>query len=830
MEGNAFYQQELQRRMVTPPSAVHPAFRPRAMSDPPSPLIASTQHMRESTVTTMSTFVNAGKGHSPLLKLVPSDGQAAQPTNRGYIEERHEQQRHGASSSDGDRTPVYTWVPTPKLTTTEFVEKSTAAPKKTRTSLPKKEVMITESSKSPKRSIFGRLRMSNLRGSSSPYINTLSSAEASLHDSDVPVKAQAVLGASPSKTNLTRSPSKRKGLFASRKSTEAGDVNPSKVALSHRTTFTDHNEAAHAASTRSKTPQTAVSDPLHYRLEGSRRIPSQTLSEQGRDQLKDASKCVVHRSQSLKYLDSAPPPTPPAKDTPPDVKARQQAEASKSNRVPVHQAESTPSKTPAGIISTNPRLSPTRFGSYGHKEMPTLITKPSVYSLHASVVPELTEPTIFEEMKARIDGLGLEGFNLPPENFYHHNPEMVYSPSVYSGEWNGRPQTILRTPLHGHHFTTEDLPTLPGSPSRKPEMAHHPKESGSSGGTIGVYYPELAKDPSVGDMTSHLRACPSFVMDDGLPNHGRTHSLDHSNSPRDSTSASLFAMPIDDNLREANEASSDSFTHQSAIPSPLHYLPATVYVPPPLRSSSRRVGKPSNTPADPCGDTVAQDRDSCSRECYSSGSPLRSNYLLDTAPVLQAQSRPSDCSRPCPSINGLVDDLDSDVDPKKPQSTVSSEYDKQDQMLEMLNKILMRNSDIEFIRAEMRATNTRLDERLAAIESFRQRASPPTAHTLHGMQQARTSRRSNQHRIPTSVADDFYRQGAGPSLVASPQPSGAGTGPSAPRTTESDTIADLRETNRRLVEMVSGFVEKLEGLEMRVNGVGRERGESNGGA
>ena len=113
LDTNAFYQQEVQKRKVTPPTAIHPALRPRSNSDPPTP-------PRLSDCTTMSPFINVGRRaeNSPPLKLMPDSASDAEPTQRGYIEELKEQALHERSISKEERIPVF--VPTPKLNTEAF--------------------------------------------------------------------------------------------------------------------------------------------------------------------------------------------------------------------------------------------------------------------------------------------------------------------------------------------------------------------------------------------------------------------------------------------------------------------------------------------------------------------------------------------------------------------------------------------------------------------------------------------------------------------------------------------------------------------------------------
>ncbi|KAK5127869.1 hypothetical protein LTR85_004986 [Meristemomyces frigidus] len=839
LEGNAFYQQEVQKRRVTPPTTTHPALRSRGNFESLAPLVVDTDFHRESTVTTMSPFINAGREKSPELKLVPSCVQLAEPTQRGFIEEQREQMIHEASGSDEERIPVYnTFVPTPKPASAEFAKPATT-PRKPRVSLPKKAVTVADAPRSPKRNFFDRLRMTRLGGGSSPSLPAMENADGELEESEVPPKAQAVLGASPSKNSLTRTPSKqKKGLFALRKVAEVTDVDTSNASHVRKSTSTTTDEPPHTASTVVKTPQTAISDPTHYSFQTEGRVASHTLSDRGGHQVQVAGGCLVQRSQSLKYIDHVPPPTPPAKNTPPHEKAKQDAAAAGVPKwVPKYQAESTPSKGLEGIISTSDRLSPTKFGSYGHKETPRLVTKPSIYSLHASVVPELTESNAFEEMKARIDGLGLEGFNMPTENYYHRSPEMVYSPSIYSNDWGARPSVIVRTPRSGHRKTMDDLPTLPEAPSEKDRSSNETKKSSSSGGTIPICYPGLSMDPSVTDFVPTLRAAPVpadqqegqpvHERRDGedIPNHGHTHSREHSHSPRHSVaaneldedyqksphyvegisllSAGSFAVPLTGELQQPEQSSPASFNCPSAMPSPLHYLPATVYTP----SVSRRLRARQDENATPSvilqGDGLGIGVEAQS----ASGPHCRGNNIFESAPVLAAPPGPNITADPFSTVSRDVEAPKTDVDPHK-RGAATHQADKQDQMLDMLNKILTRNVDVVTFRDEMREAHTRIDERLAAVEGMKTSPLPP-AYGLDGSSsQPEDEAERKKHRIATSFAHEFYRH---------TPPSSAGANGDTAFPPDSDTIASLQETNRQLTEMVRGFAAKLEEMQKRMD-------------
>ncbi|KAK0325325.1 hypothetical protein LTR82_003607 [Friedmanniomyces endolithicus] len=826
-DGNAFYQQEVQKRTGTPPSMIHPALCERSNSDASSLLGIDSQTLRESSVTTMSAFINAGKKPSPPLTFVPSNGHFAEPTIRGYIEERREQLVHEASGSDEDRTPVYqTYAPTPKTSNSEFASHTpggSATPRKHRISLPRKDTTNFGGDgvpSSPRRTFFDRLRMPKFNGSTpSPSMTTLNSAESFVvEEAGIPVKAQAVLGASSSKLSLVRSPSKQRKAFMSRKAAQLSDIATS-VTSASRNQEQQKRKAHH--------------------------VPV-ALSRRHR----------ILRRQSLKYFDPGVPPTPPAKNTPPGQKAQNDVPTSTSTRVPFHKAESTPSKPPLGRVSTSERHSPTKFGSYGHKETPRLVTQPSIYSLHASVVPGNMEATTFEEMKARIDGLGLEGFSLPNETHYNHHqnsPEMVYSPSIYSGEWSVRNSVMSRYSHHGHRLSFTDLPSLAEMPDECEKSGHSTKKSSSSGGTIPICYPELASDPSVYDLTSqhkvHVRSHTSpdvghfklniFDLADA-PVHGRTRARDHSHSPMrsmgfdtdspihslegDKVDVCLFATPSREDMVERYNASPAQSDHPSAMPSPLHYLPATTYTPP---SKTSRRHLMDRTPVSRSRENAHLGRHSGLgiHHCEVSllDLPLQDQNILEKAPVLKASPRRLDrlVQR---STGAGIDEQGEDVDPEKfgYATQAQTKNSKMDKMLEMLDKLTTRNDDLEAMREEMRATNARLDARLAAMEDVQRHSPSPSSSAmgfgLDGASSADDETLSRvQNRIPTDVAHEFYRGGRSPAPGSSP-PTSVAAGVDGEVVTEAEKIEKLTETNRQLTVMIQGFAAELEAVKKRLGG------------
>jgi len=132
-------------------------------------------------------------------------------------------------------------------------------------------------------------------------MTTLNSSESFVvEEAGIPVKAQAVLGASSSKLGLMRSPSKQRKAFISRKAAQLGDIATSVTSASRKSGATDVQSAPRTGSTTATTPQTAqtsLSDPTHYSYVNGKRIPSQTLSDRGAHQHQGASKCAIQRSR-----------------------------------------------------------------------------------------------------------------------------------------------------------------------------------------------------------------------------------------------------------------------------------------------------------------------------------------------------------------------------------------------------------------------------------------------------------------------------------------------------------------------------------------------------
>lgn len=797
LASNAFYQQEVARRIVTPPTAVHPASRPGFRlgdTSPDSPPL----DLRNSAVTTMSPFVNA-EGHmppTPPLKLTPGDSSHAFPTDRGFIEDKREQLLHEHSGDATERTPVFTY--TPKIGASEF-SKSVGhdTPKK------KKGVLdwvstAEQQSKSPKKGLLEKLRFTT------PRPSQLTSQTSSVGTSRVygggealPPKAKAMLSDSPHNANLGRSPSKRKGLFSRKVSENARSEE--KLILAHHSAANKPRSVgaltANFSDSTGKTPQTAnttFSDPTYNRQGHTNRAVSQAHSEQGGDkqQKNNDSCCGVSRSQSLEYFDRTIPPTPPAKNTPPhekQIKAQQEARrilehhqmaaearakyarnvtprkemmqkplSKLTSPLRGHQRvfeDETPTRETAKLIGADGRISPTKTGTYGRKDMPKLVKQPSVYSLHASYYPDLQDEWSYEEVKKTTDGLGLQGLSELPESFYQREPRIMYSPSVYSTDWSARPSsTAYASPgvLHGTGMFKE--------PPSRPSIAEHhrptpsktslqTKKSSSSKGSIPIMYPDIASDPSRRNTTDGVKTHHRSTSEIQLPVHSRMHLHGEHYSPSRSSVMGTMAAEAEDVA-----LSPPTYNCPSAMPSPLQFLPAATYTPPPVvkrkevaRSGSQKTLTPSRSRGrieawKNAGSPIARKANSSSEKIssvlvkpssknISPTSPF-ANSPFDKLPSLPPNLKPAIISPVVPKSSPQVEpQKKQDRSPSPVSDTVETVTTHEDERMRtpsqsssdspvqnMVRRIETQQAEIERLKAEILNMNAQVN---------RHRAEPP---------------------------------------------------------------------------------------------------------
>lgn len=859
LEGNAFYQQEVAKRKATPPTMLHPALRSRSDFQPASPRGPEMMQVRDSGVTTMSAFIDAGKENSPPLKLLPPDS-GAFPTRRGVMEEQREQLGpHGPE--DEAQTPVYKY--TPKIPASSQFSKSvgsaTATPRK-KGRVSDTAMIIGEQAGSPKKGLLEKLRLPNLRNTpTQSTANLTSKSQYDLQDS-VPPKAKAVLGNSPPKSKIPRSPSKRMAFF-SRKHSEPVGSN----VLKHDAAAQTVDREPQSSSTAGKTPQTAStanfsechtartaqSDPTYNRQHESKRVVSQSQSERGADKSHN-SQCMVSRSQSLQYFNRERPPTPPAKNTPPHEKERKESTVHKEHqpqealRIPSLRHEpslqdDTPTRETVRLIQDG-RTSPTRFGGYAHVENPTVVKKPSVYSMHASVFPDLADASHYDEMKAPVDGLGLEGLSDLPESFYQRNPNITYSPSIYSNAWASSPHArFLSTPN-----LTEDHNRVEASTAAQASIERHrptastqtsdTKKSFSSNGTIPFVYPELASDPSVTPEAWQTQFAEHEDRSRATGNaslHGRAQSLGHNHYTRDSMS-SIFARSAED---LSNQGSlSPMVNHPSAAPSPLQYLPATVYTPPPRKIKGAATFEQTPTagegsPLARMGNELSGERD---RTNMFKPTIKRQSNPFDNLPSFPVRNNSALSGRSTSPHNSQSDSDTTDTDPTKitptspsfPNGISSAQDTKMDAIMAMLSGLTSQNENISRMRDDICALNARLGQHTSPdspnqeLEQLESTASQPAAdpYVPHGGLTVSAARhRAAQSRVSLETNGDvwpaYFDSDRRRDRIARNQDAGF-----FPR-----LASETPNAMEQLIDIVGGFAKRMDAIEAMMQRQGGEK-------
>jgi hypothetical protein len=765
LESNAFYQQEMARRRVTPPTAVHPALREGFVLDAPLTHLDAAG-LRDSGLTTMSPFLES-PGQTPPTPpmLLPKGSAQSHPTERGFIEDKREQIQHQNSGSENERTPVF--IPTPKIDSSEFGKSASHATPQ------KKKVGIldwatsTEQAKTPRKNLLDKLRFMTPRSS---QVTTATSAQGTSRGYGVygggetlPPKAKAVLSSSPHKANLGRTPSQRQGLFSrkrfERPSLETHKSSPAHVPSAPRSAGA---QTLSFSDSSGKTPQTAHttwSDPTYDRHNHSNRAMSQTHSDSGYDkhqtQNKESSTCGVTRSKSLQYYDHTMPPTPPAKNTPPHERERR-AQEEKARLIledhrlasekrcrearryltpkkemlqtplskmqsAIHQgifADDTPTHETTELIDAEGRTSP-------RKEVPKLVKQPSVYSMHASFYPNLHDQYTFEEMKNVADGLGLEGLSDLPENFYKRDPNITYSPSVYSDDIGNRSSVIQRSPS-----TLKQLDTFKHSPSLPAVLENYrpmpsqgtlsEKPSSSSQGTIPLMYSGLASDPSRSDSKEVLHTHHRSTSDIQLPVHSRKQSPSHSRSPRKSPQKELTEVLEDENV----PLSLPNYNCPSAMPSPLQILPSATYTPSRNLKLEVDIAPAPASPSPSSTKTLTPSRSRGRIETFKNvGSPIAhvSASAFDKLPTLSPAIKPKFDVLPSTA------ESDEQPEPQKQEAASSTtpkeateptddqtEQTQQDEPVpESRSKMLIRlikeqQAEIAILKAEVEAFDARL--------------------------------------------------------------------------------------------------------------------------
>lgn len=329
LNSNAFYQET--RRVATPPTAVHPALRDDTN-------IENGQDDYNLDKQASAYFDQGGKKFSDEdvsaftePQLVPPSSENAVPTRRGRIEERREQQLwEDTGGRDTDRTPVYQYTPKHPSRLERNVQ------------FPSPGVQGVERLKSPKKGLLGRLHLPGFKSStSSTHPPTPTGPfDTSSTGSDVAPKAAAILDiTSPKRKSFGWSMSSR---------------TPSKKDMSQNQDFSLAEASSSPKSTmRRNKSNSEKSSPMAIQSTSSQQSPrlrdGRVISQPialGADKKVDAT--PLARSKSMHDHDANIPPTPPVKDTPPELRAMLPAE-NKPHFSPPYQpagnvADETPSK------------------------------------------------------------------------------------------------------------------------------------------------------------------------------------------------------------------------------------------------------------------------------------------------------------------------------------------------------------------------------------------------------------------------------------------------------------------------------------------------------
>jgi hypothetical protein len=753
LESNAFYQQAVAKRTITPPTAIHPALRDNFDLNSSVPHVGPTG-VHELGLCMMAPYTAPYTAPPTPPVLIPAGGNQALPTDRGVIEDKREQLLHESSGSDSERTPVFIYAT--DVDSPEFTSSAThATPKKKKAGL-LDWATATEQTRSPKKGILEKLGLTTPRPILPTALSSTSVTSRGYHTAgeNLPPKAKAVLSSPPPQANLTRTPSKKKAFF-SRKISEQPSIGVHRAptfAFAANEPRSAGAKTVTFADSQGMTPQTihsSFSDPTHdHRMQ-----PKRAASAQGgnQSQVKDSQDgvCGVSRSQSLQYFDRTVPPTPPAKNTPPhekELKAKQKAAEKAAEIMEDHRLTSelrrsefvrkmtpnkeememmqkpesklksplhshvfdcdTPSRGLARLIGTDGRISPTRFGGYGRKDMPKLEKHPSVYSMHASFFPDLHDQYSFEEIKKSADGLGLEGLSELPESFYNREPKIVYSPSNYSEEFGARPESVVQTsPDTLHHAGMFKLPSLANHEPTSSNASVQEKKSGSSHGTIPLVYPDLASDPSRTPVINAARGHHRSRSDNEILVHSRIPSPSHRRSSPRKTLAEELAE-----AENGTPLSPVTYTCPSAKPSPLQFLPSTVYSP----SRKTKVDVPQMSPTST--KTLTPSRSRGRIETFkSSGSPIAraSTSPFDNLPTLPPSIKPSfDMSPPVvttaqhPEPQKLDRGTSSISITSGKVSTNGTDACTAEQMTVMLRKMETQQQEIANLKAQLRSVHS----------------------------------------------------------------------------------------------------------------------------
>jgi hypothetical protein len=658
LRGNAFYQQatvvenmRLQdqdmagRLSLTPPTVVHPALRDDFRlgdSSPTSNLMAN-----------LMAIATAKSNQSPPLKLMPGEGFQGNPTDRG-LESFHEE-LEPEESGDETEYPVFKF--TPKLGTSEFSKSvGPATPTKKKGSVFNWSKSQEQPATSPKKRLLEKrllekMKLNNTRTQSPTVARGESGGEL------LPPKAKAVLSTPPKKpTILGRSPSKKLGMFARKVADAVSSSETPKTRLSlgneSRAASTGTSKPNFSASVGYKTPAREQRPKVPRFASQPQRV---SRSQRYGDRPVDPADVVdVLRSSSLQYADGEIPPTPPAKDTPPDEKTkkaqetsdrimqdhkescekraefikkmsqRSQAIAATSKREMRQKPESkltsplrhknfaddTPTRETYKLIGEDCRTSPTKYGGYARTNLPTITKAPSFQSMHG----DLHQEHSLEDIKKCADAYGLDGLRDNPESFYKGDPKVVHSPSLYEEDWSTKGNISTQASADTLHTTGMFRPS-PSMPDVLEHVRQMPSPAVSASATQTHQQP--LKLPAPSKESPFLKARSSSrssskgtipVMYSGLPLDPSSMDLlaglnvHHGPSPGMATyftrtdegdrNYDSLADESDESVLDSPQPSPQAYSHPSAEPSPLEYLRPDVYSPPEVLSTPPKAESP----------------------------------------------------------------------------------------------------------------------------------------------------------------------------------------------------------------------------------------------
>jgi hypothetical protein len=273
--------------------------------------------------------------------------------------------------------------------------------------------------------------------------------------------------------------------------------------------------------------------------------------------------------------------------------------------------DDTPTRDTLKLVGADGRTSPTKSGTYARKNLPTIVKAPSIHSLYGQLYPDLREEHSHEDLKKCVDGLGLDGLSDIPENYYKGDFNVTHSPSIYEDDWStnvnvsnqASADTLHSTgmfkpspsiPNMVEHVRQLPSPAVPASAAqarqlsfntptpfkRFPAINARASSRSSSNGTIPLFYPALASDPSRMNLLEDLdnrRGSASGPRPHLSPRIRSDVDDDHPDSIMN------VSKEPDDDLPQLSP--DDAYSHPSAKPSPLYmtspeFSPVVLSTPP----------------------------------------------------------------------------------------------------------------------------------------------------------------------------------------------------------------------------------------------------------